>query len=175
MVCCTSLDFYITLVALWGLPNSFVHLPGLVYQPDHLSGILYHPGYLVGLPNGFLHLPGPLYHHLQPLESLCTSVQKNENHFTPTIFYMNIIFIWRFETESLVTCISSFNFLCFFFLSIFSRGLLDVDGCDNAALCCLREDEDAAGCRSESVTCLPAIQYIHIKNMLYIFFDLLNP
>ena len=75
----------------------------------------------------------------------------------------------------MVTCISSFNFLFFLLLSIFSRGLLDVEGCDNAALCCLREDEDAAGCRSESVTCLPAIQYIHIKNMLYIFFDLLNP
>ena len=52
---------------------------------------------------------------------------------------------------------------------------MDVEGCDNAALCCLGGDKDAAGCRSESVTCLPAIQYIHIKNMLYIFFDLLNP
>ena len=99
---------------------------------------------------------------------LCT---KNENHFTPTIFYMNMIFILRFETEILVTCISSFNFLFFLLLSNFSRGLLDVEGCETAALCCLREDEDAAGCRSESVTCLPVIQYIHIKkHVRYIYF-----
>ena len=61
---------------LMGLPYSFLHLPGIGYQPDHLSGLLYHPGNLVGLPSGFKHLSGLVYHHLQPLDSLCTSVQK---------------------------------------------------------------------------------------------------
>ena len=51
---------------------------------------------------------------------------------------------------------------------------MDVEGCDNAALCCLRENEDAAGCRSESVTCFPAIQYIHTKKHVIYIFDLLN-
>ena len=74
---------------------------------------------------------------------------------------MNMIFTIRFETEISVTCISSFTFH-FSFLFKFSRGLLDIEGCDNAALCCPWKDEDAAGCRSESLTCVPAIQYIHI-------------
>ena len=94
---------------------------------------------------------------------------KNENHFAPTIFYINMIFILKFETEILVTCKCSFSFLFFPSLSNFSRGLLDGEGCDNAALCCLGKDEDAAGCMSESVTCLPAIQYIHIIETCLIY------
>ena len=90
---------------------------------------------------------------------LCT---KTEKQFTITIFYMYMILILRFETEILVTCISSFNFLFFLLFSNFSRGLFNVEGCDNAALCCSGKDEDAAGCRSDSVKCVPAILCIHI-------------
>ena len=75
---------------------------------------------------------------------------------------MNMIFILRFETEILLTCISSFNFLFLLLLSNFSRGLLAVEGCDNITLCCPGKNEDAAGYRLESVTCVPAIQSIHI-------------
>ena len=155
---------------LVGLPYSFLHLPGLVYQQDHLSGLLHHPGNLLGLPNTFLHLPGLVYHHLQPLESVCTSVQKMK------IILLLLYFTWiwyLFEDLKLKFWLPVYPHSIFFFfllLSNFSRGLLDVECCDNAALCCLREDEDAAGCRSESVTCLPAIQYIDIKKTCYIYF-----
>ena len=98
----------------------------------HLSGLIHHPPSPCGPPIWF---SAPLWTCVSSSSSSIFSVHlcpRNEKHFTPTIFYMNMILILRFETEILVTCISSFNFLFSFFYLIFSRDLLDIEYCDNA-------------------------------------------
>ena len=74
--------------------------------------------------------------------------------------FLHLSVAWASSLSALRESISSvFFFPC---LSNFSRDLLDVDGCDNTSLCCPGKDADAADCRSESVTCAPAIQYIDV-------------
>ena len=110
---------------------SFLHLSRLVHHPDHLvglpygfldlPGLLHHPDHLVGLSYSFLHFTSLdwciIIFSLVPMH-FC---QKIKNILLPTIFYMNIIVILRFETGILVTCISLFNFLFSFFCPVFQE------------------------------------------------------